>query len=98
MRLTEVGAYGENSVSFYGTNDQGGNLSEWNDAVIGSSRGLRGGSWGSFEGILRSSARGNFGPMFDYNSVGFRVASVPEPSALVLTIFFSAALCTRRKR
>ena len=44
--LTDVGAYGLNSDSAYGTNDQAGNVFEWNDAVIsGSSRGLRGGSW-----------------------------------------------------
>ena len=44
--LTDVGAYGLNSDSAYGTNDQAGNVFEWNDAVIfGSLRGLRGGSW-----------------------------------------------------
>ena len=43
--LTDVGAYGLNSDSAYGTNDQAGNVFEWNDAVDGSSRGLRGGSW-----------------------------------------------------
>ncbi|MCU0782396.1 MAG: SUMF1/EgtB/PvdO family nonheme iron enzyme, partial [Akkermansiaceae bacterium] len=45
MALTDVGAYGANSDSFYGTNDQGGNVWEWNDAVYGSYRMLRGGSW-----------------------------------------------------
>ena len=35
--LTDVGAYGLNSDSAYGTNDQAGNVFEWNDAVIGSS-------------------------------------------------------------
>ena len=41
--LTAGGAY-SNSASYYGTFDQGGNVIEWNDAVITSSRGLRGGS------------------------------------------------------
>lgn len=35
--LTDVGAYGATSASFYGTNDQGGNVYEWNDAVIAGS-------------------------------------------------------------
>ena len=35
-RLTDGGAYGSNSASFYGTSDQGGNVFEWNDAVFSS--------------------------------------------------------------
>jgi formylglycine-generating enzyme required for sulfatase activity len=96
--LTDVGAYGSNSDSFYGTNDQGGNIREWNDAVIGSSRGLRGGSWNYSENILRSSFLNSYIPSLEAYSIGFRVASVPEPSAMVLTMLFGAALCTRRKR
>ena len=61
--LTDVGAYGANSDSFYGTNDQGGNVWEWNDAVVsGSSRGLRGGSWHTHDGNLASSARNGLDP------------------------------------
>jgi formylglycine-generating enzyme required for sulfatase activity len=97
--LTNVGAYGFNSDSAYGTNDQAGNVFEWNDAVIsGSSRGLRGGSWGNGVNVLASSYRVGGGPSGEDGFLGFRVASVPEPSALVLTMLFSTALVTRRKR
>ena len=98
MALTDVGAYGANSASFYGTNDQGGNVWEWNDAVVsGSSRGLSGASWNVGES-LRSSNRSFFEPMIEFSSVGFRVAGVPEPSAMVLTLLASGMLVTRRKR
>ena len=96
--LTDGGAF-STSPSFYGTYDQGGNVSEWNDAVIaGSSRGLRGGSWNGVENALRSSIRSNNDPAFANGSVGFRVASVPEPSTAVLIILGGAALLARKRR
>lgn len=97
---TDVGAYGANSDSYYGTNDQAGNVLEWNDAVniYDSSRGLRGGSWFESEYGLRSSSSDYLDPSLQGDLVGFRVASVPEPSALVLTMFFSGVMLTRRKR
>ncbi len=97
--LTNVGAYGAASDSFYGTNDQGGNVWEWNDAVIsGSARGLRSGSWDNSESLLRSSERYELGPSLDGSRVGFRVASVPEPTSLVLTMLASGVMFIRRKR
>jgi len=96
--LTDVGAYGANSDSAYGTNDQAGNVWEWNDAVIGSSRGLRGGSWNGNSGILPASFRFGFTPSGESPSVGFRVASVPEPSALLLVSIAAGVLLTRRRR
>jgi len=76
--LTDVGAF-SSSASAYGTYDQGGNLREWNDALIGSSRGLRGGCWYGLEGDLRSSVRdGGFDPTIEDSLVGFRLASVPQ--------------------
>ncbi|MCF7675091.1 MAG: formylglycine-generating enzyme family protein [Akkermansiaceae bacterium] len=99
MALTDVGAYGANSDSFYGTNDQGGNVWEWNDAVVfGSSRGLRGGPWVEYAYGLASSYRTNGPPWYENLDVGFRVASVPEPSCVVLTILASGMFVTRRKR
>jgi formylglycine-generating enzyme required for sulfatase activity len=97
--LTDAGAFGANSDSFYGTNDQAGNVWEWNDAVIGSSRGLRGGSWNdTTTGLAASDRDTSLVPSFGLNDVGFRVASVPEPSALLLTMLSASVLLTRRRR
>ena len=97
--LTDVGAYGLNSDSAYGTNDQAGNVFEWTDAVIsGSSRGLRGGAWNNNAFALPASTRNNGDPTNEGNFVGFRVASVPEPSAVVLTLLSVSACLTRRRR
>ena len=96
--LTDVGAYGLNSDSAYGTNDQAGNVWEWNDGVIsGSSRGLRGGSWYDAVNYLASSFRSGYDPSGENFNVGFRVASVPEPTCLVLTILASGVMFARRK-
>jgi len=107
--LTEVGAYGIDSQSYYGINDMGGNVKEWNDAIIeriiGGEptifRGVRGGSWDLGEFNLRSSTRifGSDGlPSGDDNAFGFRLASIPEPSSTLLSLLFSTGLLCRRKR
>ena len=99
--LTDVGTYGANSDSYYGTNDQTGNVSEWNDAVISSSsRGQRGGSWADYlgPGILPPDQTGELDSVISESRFGFRVAGVPEPSSLALTLLTSGALILRRKR
>ena len=95
--LTDAGAF-SNNASAYDTFDQGGNVWEWNDAVIGSSRGLRGGSWDDFDCSLQSSLRFDLDPTDEYNIVGFRVASVPEPSTYGLLLMGAAALWWWRRR
>jgi formylglycine-generating enzyme len=82
--LTDVGVF-SNSASAYDTFDQGGNVVEWNDAVIdarsllfpsaGVHRGLRGGSWIIFflESLL-SGGRDRTTPSGEHSYVGFRVA------------------------
>ena len=76
--LTDVGAF-SSSGSFYGTFDQSGNVYQWNDldglASSGSSRGVRGGYWGSDEDGVSSSDRVDDAPSNEYNGVGFRLAS-----------------------
>ena len=97
--LTEAGVF-SNSGSAYGTFDQAGNVWEWNDAVTSSSRGLRGGSWFYDVGDLRSSFRSSSVPTLEGVTVGFRVASVPEPStyALLFMAGASALWWARRRR
>jgi formylglycine-generating enzyme required for sulfatase activity len=95
--ITDVGAYGLNSDSAYGTNDQSGNVWEWNDGVIsGSSPVLRGGCWD--EEDIALTYHFDSAPSYEYYGLGFRVAGVPEPSTMVLTILFGAGLVCRRKR
>ena len=97
--VTTVGTAGAASESFFGTADQNGNVWEWNDAVIsGSSRGLRGGAWNNLESHLRSSGRNGNAPSSGLSYDGFRVASVPEPSGLVLTVLIGAGFVCHRRR
>jgi formylglycine-generating enzyme required for sulfatase activity len=100
--LTDVGAY-MLSDSFYGTFDQGGNVYEWNEALIdGSSRLLRGGVWNGGSVLLAASGRLHYyDPSFENAiNVGFRVASIPEPGSLVmlLGIALTALLYGWRRR
>ncbi len=96
--LTDVGAY-EASSSPYGTYDQGGNVLEWNEAVTSPSfRGLRGGSWRTFSGSLLALSRFNDNPTNETDAIGFRVASVPEPTSLLLGALGMMVLLPGRRR
>jgi formylglycine-generating enzyme required for sulfatase activity len=99
--LTNVGAYGTNADSYYGINDMAGNVWEWNDldAETGSSRGIRNGSWATIgETNLMSSTRQTGAPENENRTIGFRLASIPEPSTTLLTLVFTTGLLCRRKR
>lgn len=99
---TDVGSY-PFATSDYGTLDQAGNVWEWNDAVIGSSRGLRGGSWGSDPAYnLRATLRSSSATTSEDEFIGFRVAasiaSVPEPSTPLLLGLLLATMLPNRRR
>lgn len=99
--LTDVGAY-TGTTSPYGAFDMGGNVFQWNEAVVQSLRGYRGGGFdlgGSL--YLSSSTRPNAGyPASEVKPGGFRVATitVPEPSSLGLAAFGLAGLAAWRWR
>ena len=83
---TEVGAH-PSSGSPYGTFDQGGNVSEWNETAIGSMRVERGASYFKGPGFLLASDRYGLDPAVNSLLVGFRVASssaVPEPGSIAM--------------
>jgi formylglycine-generating enzyme required for sulfatase activity len=84
--LTDVGAF-TNSPSYYGTFDQTGNVSQWNDfsGAASTNRGLRGGDYTL--GQQGSFYNSNAASGFESAKNGFRVTStvyVPEPSTLAM--------------
>jgi formylglycine-generating enzyme required for sulfatase activity len=91
-------------LSPYGTMGQGGNVFEWVETAFdgsnntaGEDRELRGGNWAN-SGYLIASSRYNGPPSQEYYVSGFRVASVPEPSALSLLAIGLGGLALVRRR
>jgi formylglycine-generating enzyme required for sulfatase activity len=96
--LTIKGSY-TGSASPYSTFDQGGNVFEWNEAIVsGSFRSVRGGSFNFGAISLAASTQSITIPALESNGVGFRVASIPEPGTGLLVMTGLLGLAWRRKR
>lgn len=102
--LTTVGAFVA-SASFYGTFDQLGNLSEWNDldGSPGTTRGIRGANWSSYPVDGDALIRSTQDPQFGYRQNGFRLMSpggVPEidPAGLGSALALLGGVLSLRER
>jgi formylglycine-generating enzyme len=84
--LTVVGSF-TGSPGPYGTFDQGGNLIEWNEAIVrDGERGARGGGFSDDAAGAAAANWGGVNPFVNSFTVGFRVAMIPEPSTHLLVI------------
>jgi len=99
---TQCGAYNAKpSDSPYGTFDQGGNVWEFNETIIGRYRCLLGGGFSHSAYRMNASFRDNEGhPARGYDHVGFRVVRVPEPASITMLLAGAAGIlaCVPRKR
>jgi formylglycine-generating enzyme required for sulfatase activity len=101
--VTDVGL-----LSPFGTAGQGGNVFEWHETAFdrteifaGAQRSEEGGAWDSPVNVLLGSHTGiGTTPLLEIERIGFRVASVPEPSTLILVAlaFLVSHQCGRIRR
>ena len=92
-------------LSPYGTMGQNGNVYELLESardgvndVSSENRAMRGGGFNNPEGAMRSSFRNFTAPTSTVTSIGYRVASVPEPSCTVLLFGTGMMWLARRRR
>jgi hypothetical protein len=101
-KYTTVAGEFQSSASPYGTFDQGGNVWEWNEAILTTSsssfRGLRQGGFGDDASLLRAAFRGIAGiPTDEGSDIGFRVSEVPEPATMALLALGGIGMLMRRR-
>lgn len=96
--LTDVGAYTA-SASAYGTFDQNGDVFQWSDShFFASSPTFWGGSWGTNSQTIIAGYWGSDRPTIEDPGLGFRVATVPEPSTIALAVIAGGPMWWWRKR
>ena len=95
---------GSGSAELYGTYDMMGNVYEWlespsSDTSYGaeSNRGVRGGAHNNYANALSSYSRHNNTPVTESETIGFRVASVPEPASGGLLLLAGLAFLKRQR-
>ena len=96
--LTPVGAFTQ-SGSYYGTFGQNGNVAEWVDYPSATHRQYRGGHWMDYDANELQPTGGHLLSISsDTPQIGFRIATVPEPSAAAALVLGAGMLAGRRMR
>lgn len=92
-------------LSAYGTRGQNRNVFEWQESAFdgtnnssSENRVYRGGGWDNDADFLAPHFRMSYDPQAASASVGFRVASVHEPSSALLIIGSGLVFLARRRR
>jgi hypothetical protein len=78
--------------------DQSGDVYQWNETdYSGIQRGIYGGGFGSDFIEISSTGGGSGGPVpaSENEGIGFRVASVPEPSSILLLLVGAGTVALR---
>ena len=103
--LTTVGSAGPLSESFYGTSDQAGNAIEWVDTLVprpvaGPYPAYLGGVFaGDYEAMVSIWQYRWYAPALgEFNHIGFRVATIPEPTTYVMASLGLVSLFVARRR
>ncbi len=99
--LTDVGVY-QGTTSHYGAFDMGGNVAQMNETLLAIGREALGGDWQANSVSMEPTSLGTAAvtPFFGGVGAGFRVASiatVPEPSTAVTSVFACGVLWWKRK-
>ena len=99
--------YEAGGLSPYGTMGQGGNVWEWNESArdgtnneSAEERVVRGGAYNTSTAIddLNAFNKTGGGPFVGHSTLGFRIASVPEPSSLTLLALGGVVVALRRRK
>ena len=86
-------------LSPYGTMAQGGNVWEWQETdTYSTAKGVRGGAAGNWAGTIAADSMFPSWPSSEHEKPGFRIAAVPEPSALSLLAIGLGGLAMMRRR
>lgn len=96
--LTDVGAF-SGSASPYGTYDQGAVVRVWSDTVVSGAIRERGTTWQDLgDHYMQASVSVGDGPTNEESHIGFRIATVPEPTSAALLGLGTLLLAARRRR